>query len=148
MDPLADSLHLGGDRPDAFLLLHGWTGSPAHFRPAARFLHERGYAVSVPRLAGHGTSVHDMADTGWRDWVRSALDGFYGLAAGYARVHVAGLSMGGVISLLLAATCDVASVTTINARSTCTTGGPISPGSCGEATGSGAATPIHPRRRI
>ena len=115
MDPLAESVRLAGEKPDAFLLLHGWTGSPAHFRPAAQFLSERGYAVAVPRLAGHGTSVHDMAETGWRDWVRSALEGFFELEAGHSGVHVVGLSMGGAIGLLLAATCEVASVTTINA---------------------------------
>ncbi len=96
-------------------MLHGWTGSPAHFGLAAQFVNERGFTVVVPRLAGHGTSVHHMADTGWKDWVRSALEGFYQLSGESRRVHVVGLSMGGVIGLLLAATCNVASVTTINA---------------------------------
>ena len=96
-------------------MLHGWTGSPAHFGLAARFVNERGFTVVVPRLAGHGTSVRHMADTGWKDWMRSALESFYELSGESERVHVVGLSMGGLIALLLAATCNVASVTTINA---------------------------------
>ncbi len=96
-------------------MLHGWTGSPAHFGLAAQFVNGQGFPVVVPRLAGHGTSVHHMADTGWKDWVRSALEGFYELSGESERVHVVGLSMGGLIGLLLAATCNVASVTTINA---------------------------------
>jgi carboxylesterase len=114
MHPLAASFRLDGARADAFLMLHGWTGSPAHFRPTARFVNDQGFTVSVPRLAGHGTSVHDMAGTGWKDWVRSALEGLHDLSE-YERIHVVGLSMGGVIGLLLGATCEVASVTTINA---------------------------------
>lgn len=96
-------------------MLHGWTGSPAHFRPAAQFVNEHGFTVAVPRLAGHGTSVHHMAATGWKDWVRSALEGLYELNTDYERVHVVGLSMGAVIGLLIGATCEVASITTINA---------------------------------
>lgn len=115
MHPLAASFRMDGDRSDAFLMLHGWTGSPAHFRLAARFVNDHGFAVSVPLLAGHGTSVHHMAHTGWKDWVRSALEGLDELRNDYERVHVVGLSMGGVITLLLGATCDVASLTTINA---------------------------------
>ncbi len=114
MHPLAASHHLEGDDSDAFLLLHGWTGSPAHFHLAARYLNEHGHAVSVPRLAGHGVSTEHMMDTGWKDWVRSALEAFFELADDHERVHVAGLSMGGLIALLMAATGDVASVTTIN----------------------------------
>lgn len=112
---MAAPLRLEGDKQDAFVLLHGWTGSPAHFGLAARFLNERGHPVVVPRLAGHGTTVEHMMDTGWKDWVRSALEGYYEVAAAYERVHVVGLSMGGVIALLMAATGDVASVTPINA---------------------------------
>lgn len=113
MHPYADSYFLEGDRPDAFLMLHGWTGSPAHFRLAAEFVNERGYAAHVPRLDGHGTSMDHMMDTGWRDWVRSGVEGLYALAD-YDKLHVVGLSMGGIIGLLMAATIDVASITTIN----------------------------------
>lgn len=114
MHPLAGTLRLPGDKPDAFLMLHGWTGSPAHFGLAAAFMNERGHGVLAPRLAGHGTSVHEMVDTGWRDWVESALEGFGELSSEYERTHVVGLSMGGIIGLLLAATDEIASITTIN----------------------------------
>lgn len=113
MHPHADSYRVEGDRPDAYLMLHGWTGSPAHFRLAADFVNERGYTAYLPRLAGHGTSIEHMQETTWRDWVRSALEALFELGE-YERVHVVGLSMGGIIGLLLAATNDVASVTTIN----------------------------------
>jgi len=113
MHPYADSYRVEGEKPDAFLMLHGWTGSPAHFRLAAEFVNVRGYTAYLPRLAGHGTSIEHMQETTWKDWVRSALEGLYELSD-YERVHVVGLSMGGIIGLLLAATNDVASITTIN----------------------------------
>jgi carboxylesterase len=114
MHPLADSFRLEGEPGEAFLMLHGWTGSPAHFRLAAEFVNSHGYPVVVPRLAGHGTSIDAMMDTGWEDWVETALEAFLDLADANERVHVVGLSMGGIIGLLLAATNEVASITTIN----------------------------------
>jgi carboxylesterase len=119
---MADYLHphaapfaLEGTRDDAVLLLHGWTGSPAHFRPLGSFLNEAGYSVSAPLLAGHGTAIENMVDTGWRDWMESAVNAATALTATGQRLHLVGLSMGGIMSLLLAPVLDAASIVTINA---------------------------------
>lgn len=113
-DPLAAGFRLDGDRGEAVVLIHGFTGVPAHFRPLAADLHEAGYTVVVPRLAGHGTSMADMDRTGAADWMRSALAAYRTAANGHPTVHVGGLSMGGLISIRLAARFPVASVTTID----------------------------------
>ena len=115
MHPLASEFTLEADGPDAFVMLHGWTGSPAHFRIAAEFVHRHGHAVFAPRLEGHGTAVEEMAKTRWHQWVSSALEAVMVAKEHHPRVHLVGLSMGGIISLLVAATNDVTSVTTINA---------------------------------
>lgn len=115
LHPLVAPFSLQGDGDDTVLLLHGWTGSPAHLRPLGAVLNEQGYSVVAPLLAGHGTSPEDMAETGWRDWVRSAAEPAEEIVASGQRLHLVGLSMGGVISLLLAPTFGAASVTTINA---------------------------------
>lgn len=115
LHPLAAPFRLDGGTGDGVLLLHGWTGSPAHLRHLGAALAGDGYTVVAPLLAGHGTRIEDMAATGWRDWVRSATEAGIELAAEVERLHLVGLSMGGVISLLLAPTLDAASVTTINA---------------------------------
>jgi carboxylesterase len=106
---------LEGDRPDAVLLLHGWTGSPAHLRVLGDELNSVGFPVHAPLLAGHGTSLGDMIGTGWRDWMRSALGGAADLVGTAEKLHLVGLSMGGVMALLLAPVLDAASLTTINA---------------------------------
>ncbi len=113
--PLVAPFHIDGERSDAVLLIHGWTGSPAHLRPLASILNDAGFTVRAPLLAGHGTVVADMVGTGWRDWVRSATEAALELTADGRPLHLVGLSMGGLISLLLAPVLEAASVTTINA---------------------------------
>lgn len=115
LHPLVAPFRFEGERAESVLLLHGWTGSPAHMRDLGQRLNEGGYTVVAPLLAGHGTTLEDMAGTGWRDWVRSAVEPAMEIIATGDVLHLVGLSMGGLISLLLSITLDAASVTTINA---------------------------------
>jgi carboxylesterase len=115
LHPLVAPFRLDGELPESVLLIHGWTGSPAHMRDLGGRLNDAGYTVVCPLLAGHGTSLEDMARTGWRDWIRSAAEPAMEIRAGGDALHLVGLSMGGLIALLLSGVLDVASVTTINA---------------------------------
>lgn len=85
----------------AVLVLHGFTGSPWEVRPLAESLAARGFFVRAPRLPGHGTTPEDLLWVTWRDWLATAEAGFESLAR-FERVCVAGLSMGGLLGLLLA----------------------------------------------
>lgn len=69
------------------------------------YFRDKGYTVNAPLLAGHGTSPEEMEKTGWRDWWRSTLDAYNGMREekDLDQLFVAGLSMGGALSLLLAA---------------------------------------------
>jgi carboxylesterase len=115
LHPHAAPFRIEGSREDAVVLLHGWTGSPAHFRVLAPQLNAAGYPVEVPLLAGHGTRIEDMVGTGWRDWVKSAAEAATEVQDAGKRLHLVGLSMGGLVALLLAPVFDAVSVTTINA---------------------------------
>lgn len=86
----------------AVLVLHGFTGFPGDMRLLAHRIHEAGWSVSLPRLAGHGTSGADFATTGWKEWLRSATDAWVNLRSAYSQVVVLGLSMGGLLATILA----------------------------------------------
>jgi carboxylesterase len=88
--------------PVGVLLSHGFTGSPASMTPWARHLAERGHAVRVPRLPGHGTTWKDMNTTRWEDWYGEVDVALTQLRASCESVVVAGLSMGGCLALRLA----------------------------------------------
>ncbi len=89
--------------PVGVLLLHGFTGSPPEMRLIGDYLHERGLTVFGPLLPGHGTSVQDLNTRSWHEWVRAAETGLETLRSRCQRVFVAGLSMGALVTLYLAA---------------------------------------------
>ena len=45
-------------------------------RSVANHINELGFTVSVPLLAGHGTTKEALAQTGWPDWYDTALRAF------------------------------------------------------------------------
>jgi carboxylesterase len=84
------------------LVLHGFTGNPQSMRPLAQGFVDAGYTVEQPLLSGHGTAVEDMLDTTWEDWSADAEAAYQSLASRTESVVVAGLSMGGSLTLWLA----------------------------------------------
>lgn len=115
LHPLAEGFELDADRGDVALLLHGWTGSPAHLRLLGDDLFAAGFGVVAPLLPGHGTVIHHMLDSTWRDWVEAAAIAAQSIVDRGSRLHLCGLSMGGVLSILLATAFEPLSLTTINA---------------------------------
>jgi len=74
------------------------------------YLNEQGYTCLGIRLAGHATDPEDMIRSHWTDWAASVEDGFHLLSGSVDRIFLAGLSMGGVLSLLMSTRLDVAGV--------------------------------------
>ncbi len=62
-----------------------------------------GFPVRAARLAGHGTTPDDLARTSWHDWVASAEDALAALHGTAPRTAIAGVSLGALLALLLAA---------------------------------------------
>lgn len=83
------------------LLLHGFTGTAAHMRLLAEGLHARGFTVMGVNLPGHATDMDDMARATWQDWLEAAKEAFLCLREKCDYVSVAGLSMGGCLSLII-----------------------------------------------
>jgi carboxylesterase len=90
----------GGEH--GILLLHGFTGSAGHMRLIGEELHRQGFTVLGIQLPGHGTRLEDMKNVHWQDWLQSAKEGRLQLKERCEKVSVAGLSMGGVLTLLMA----------------------------------------------
>jgi carboxylesterase len=87
--------------PNGVLVLHGYTGSPQSMRPLAEAFAAAGFAVELPRLPGHGTTVEDLLGTRWPDWSQAAEAAYVDLAGRCEKVVVAGLSMGGALAVWL-----------------------------------------------
>lgn len=94
---------LTGGRSIGVLLSHGFTGSPFSMKPWGEYLADKGYAVEVPRLPGHGTTWQEMNRTSWTDWYGEVSRVFEKLTANHDAVVLGGLSMGGALVLRLAA---------------------------------------------
>ncbi len=88
--------------PEAVLLIHGFTGIAQEFYYLFDRLADEGYTVSLPRLPGHGTNIEDFKASTASDWLRRVTDEYLLLKTKYEKVHVAGLSMGGLLALILA----------------------------------------------
>ncbi|XXF81680.1 alpha/beta fold hydrolase [Myxococcaceae bacterium GXIMD 01537] len=102
MDPWKTAPFELGHGEDACLLLHGFTGSPWDMRPLGEALAARGLYVCAPRLPGHGTTPEALLRVGHRDWEEAAWEALRALRA-RRHVFVAGLSMGALLALRLAA---------------------------------------------
>ncbi len=96
------------------LFCHGFTGSPVTLNDWAHAVAQEGYAVSVPRLPGHGTSWQEMCRTEWTDWYAVVEREYRRLADTCDRVVVAGLSMGGALAVRLAEREDPAGLILVN----------------------------------
>ncbi|MFC4557453.1 alpha/beta hydrolase [Virgibacillus kekensis] len=100
--------------PRAVLLLHGFTGHSADVRMLGRFLEKKGYTSHAPIYRGHGQEpealVEASADEWWED-VKNAYNHLKEL--GYNEIAVAGLSLGGVLSLKLAYSEQVKGIVTM-----------------------------------
>lgn len=95
------------------LLIHGFTGTPKEMRWMGEYLAQAGHTVLGVRLAGHATQPEDMLRVRWTDWLVSVEAGYRLLESNLCqaakgstqkpRIFAMGLSMGGVLALILGA---------------------------------------------
>ena len=83
----------------ACLFVHGFTSSAYEMREPARYLADRGITAGACLLAGHGSAPEDLRGTTWHDWYASVSHALDLLLANHKRVYVAGLSLGGALTL-------------------------------------------------
>lgn len=101
--PGAEPWSHSGSLAAGVVVIHGFTGNPSSMRGMAEACAAAGLHVEMPRLPGHGTTVDDMLTTSWADWAGEAEAAYQRLAARVDKVVVAGLSMGGALTLRVGA---------------------------------------------
>src|SRR5258706_679884 len=106
-DP-SNEIVLEGTAGCRVLLLHGLTGTPTEFAYVAHFLRSRhGLSVECRRLVNHGQPIDILAATRWEELLESAR-AHLRVASDRAKrdrvpLAIGGLSLGAVLSLILAA---------------------------------------------
>lgn len=96
------------------IVLHGFTGTTQSMRPLADAFAKEGYTVACPKLIGHGTTPEDMEQTTAEEWIQSAENAYAWVKNKCERVFVVGLSLGGTLSLYLAANKEIDGIAVIN----------------------------------
>lgn len=100
-----------GDRASiGVILTHGFTSAPANLNWQADHLHAQGYTTYTPRLFAHATDPHHLQRARAEDWLADMLDAYYLLDGLCDQIVLVGHSMGGVLSLIVAANRPVCGV--------------------------------------
>ena len=95
---------LNGTGAGTLFLIHGLTGTPNEMKYLANFFNKKkGFTVICPRLANHGAPLSVLKQTHWQDFYKSVIDAFTAVRRQIdGPIFAAGLSMGALLSLLLA----------------------------------------------
>jgi esterase/lipase len=102
-------------KPDkGVLLLHGFLGNPAEMAWLGEQLFAAGYSVHIPRYPGHGTTLREMTRSSARQWFMCAREAWLELNRYCDTVYIAGLSMGGLFTVLLAEEFNPEKIVTIS----------------------------------
>ncbi len=94
--------YLDGTRPFPILFIHGYTGTPQTLYPQYLRAAAEGFSFEVPLLPGHGTTIEDMVETRFSDYVAKVEAVADLLISRYGSIFVVGISMGGALSIDLA----------------------------------------------
>ncbi len=101
VNPLAKELFFEKNSNNLAVLIHGFTGSPREMKELAQKIYDKlNFSVYVPRLPGHGTDRKDFLTTNRKDWLRKVYDFLISNQYNYENIHLVGLSMGALISML------------------------------------------------
>jgi esterase/lipase len=87
----------------AAVFVHGYPGTPAEIRPLAEELHAAGWTVQGVLLPGFGAQIATLPERTYREWIDCVLTAVRDLKRTHAHVFLIGYSMGGAISINVAA---------------------------------------------
>ena len=101
----AETIDMQEEGSRGVLLLHGFGDTPQTLSLLARRLHKAGYSVLAPLLPGHGRSLREFTKSSADEWIEAATERSRRVTQ-RSDGSVVGLSMGGALAVVLAATTD------------------------------------------
>jgi carboxylesterase len=107
--PAAEPFLFPGNKT-GIILSHGFTGTPKEMRWMGEYLNAQGYTCLGVRLSGHATDPEDLIRSHYTDWMTSFEDAYHLLSGLCDDIYLAGLSMGGVLALLMSTKLNVKGV--------------------------------------
>ena len=99
----AEPWRFEGDSGVAFLICHGFRGSPFNVKPLGEFIHSLGHTAIGILLPGHGTRIEDMHESRFYHYVEYVEKQYLSERSRYRKIFLVGFSMGGTICLRVAA---------------------------------------------
>ena len=102
----AQTIDLQEEGSPGVLLLHGFGDTPQTLALLARRLHKSGFSLYAPLLPGHGRDMAAFEKSRASEWIAAAKRAFVEMRDRHDSVSVVGLSMGGALSVLIAAEMD------------------------------------------
>jgi len=83
------------------LMIHGFSSTPDEFRELSAYLAGKGFTVSAPLLAGHGTKPEDMLNTNAFDWAGSVEKAYLEIKKKSEKIFLVGNSFGSDLAFWL-----------------------------------------------
>lgn len=99
----ANPYRFEGESGIAFLICHGYGGSPFNTRPLGKYLNSLGHTAIGILLPGHGTNINDMQNSRFYHWEEFLERRYIKERSRYKKIFLVGFSMGGTVSLSVAA---------------------------------------------
>jgi carboxylesterase len=93
--------HLKGSE-NAIMFIHGFTGNPHEWKYYSQKAIDEGFDVITPLQPGAGTSKEDFKKSYFSQWYNHIRKEYIKHRPNYKRFFIAGLSMGGALTLKLA----------------------------------------------
>lgn len=109
-------IYLKGNRDQAILLLHSFTGTVRDVKHLATTLNDQGFTCYVPNYPGHGLPLDQFTQFNINDWWNEVKDAYHFLEdEGYQHIYATGVSLGGLFTLRLAEQFDLERIAVMSA---------------------------------
>jgi carboxylesterase len=97
----AESIFIDKKSKVGVLMLHGFSSTPDELKELGAYLAGKGFTVSAPLMAGHGTSPEDMIKTCPADWAESVKKAYLELKQKTDKIFIVGNSFGSDLAFWL-----------------------------------------------